>query len=402
MRVLFADKLVDRARVRLASNGFEVRAEPSLKGATLVEVVHDWRPEVLVVRSTKVTAEVLDSSALSLVVRAGAGVNTIDLEAASSRGVFVSNCPGRNAAAVAELTLGLILAVDRHIPACTADLRAGQWNKAAYGKASGLAGRTLGLIGMGQIGQAVAHRARAFGMDVIAWSRSLTPASAEQYGVRPYDTPEDVASRADVLSVHLAATAETRGFIGPSILDAMKHDSIFVNTSRDAVVDENSLLAALDAKGIRAGLDVFSNEPSAKSGPFDHPLARHPNVVGTHHIGASTVQAQESVADEACRIIEGFLATGRPDNCVNLSSHRASTHALVVRHYDRVGVLASVLDILRSGKRNVGEMENTVFVGGGAATARIGLDGAPADALLDRITALDDVLHVSLVALSPR
>ena len=157
MRVLFADKLVDRARVRLAAAGFEVRAEPGLKGDRLVEVVQQWRAEVLVVRSTKVTAEVFDSSALSLVVRAGAGVNTIDLAAASSRGVFVSNCPGRNAAAVAELTLGLILAVDRHIPACTADLRAGTWNKAAYGKARGLKGRILGLVGMGQIGRAVAR-----------------------------------------------------------------------------------------------------------------------------------------------------------------------------------------------------------------------------------------------------
>jgi D-3-phosphoglycerate dehydrogenase len=336
------------------------------------------------------------------VVRAGAGFNTIDIDAASGRGVFVANCPGRNADAVAELTLGLILAADRHIADCVADLRAGRWNKGAYSKAGGLKGRTLGILGMGMIGREVARRARAFGMEVVAWSRSLDDEKAEAWAVERALRPEDVAERADVVSVHLAASQQTRGLVGRSIFDAMKHGALFVNTSRADVVDEDALLAALDSKGLRAALDVFSGEPSGKSADFEHPLAAHPSVIGTHHIGASTAQAQESVADEACRIIEVFRETGRAPNCVNLSRRSASTHALVVRHLDRVGVLAQVLAILRADQRNVGEMENTVFVGGGAASARIGLNGAVSADAIARIEAIEEVLHTSCVELQER
>ena len=402
MRVLFADKLVDRARVRLASAGFEVRVEPAVKGSSLLAVVQEWEPEVLVVRSTRVAAEVLESASLSLVVRAGAGVNTIDLGTASARGVFVANCPGRNADAVAELTLGLILAVDRHIADAAQDSRRGLWNKGEYSRAAGLKGRTLGLLGMGRIGQQVAVRARAFGMHVVAWSRSLDADRAALFGVERADRPEDVASRADVLSVHLAASPATQGLIGRSVFDAMRHGSMFINTSRADVVDEEALLAALDSKQLRAGLDVFSGEPSSKQAEFSHPLCAHPSVVATHHIGASTAQAQEAVADEACRIVEEFRSTGRVPNCVNLSTRSASTHALVVRHRDRVGVLAEVLGILRADGRNVGEMENTVFVGGGAATARIGLDGAVSTGAMAMITGLQAVLHSSCVTLMER
>lgn len=400
MRVLFADRLVDRARVRLAAQGFEVRAEASLAGDALVEAVATWQPEVLVVRSTKVGEAVLDAGPLSLVVRAGAGVNTIDVAAASRRGVFVTNCPGKNADAVAELAIGLMVACDRQIADNVSELRAGRWAKGRFSKAHGLRGRTLGVIGLGQIGEEVARRAMAFGMPVIAWSRGLTDERAEALGIRRFGSPEEVAQRADVLSVHLAATQQTRGFIGTSVFDAMKHGAIFLNTARSEVVDEVALRRALDEKGIRAGLDVFADEPAGNDGAFDHPLAKHPSVTGTHHIGASTTQAQEAVADEACRIIEVFRATGRAPNCVNLEPRGTSTHALVVRHRDRVGVLAGVLAALRAANRNVGAMENMLFVGGGAASARIGLDGRPDDDALAAIAALPDVLHVSVVELS--
>lgn len=400
MRVLFADKLVDRARVRLASQGFEVRAEAGLSGDSLVDAVRSWKPEVLVVRSTKVSAAVMDGGALSLIVRAGAGVNTIDVPAASTRGIFVTNCPGKNADAVAELAIGLMVAVDRQIADNTIDLRNGRWAKGRYSKAHGLRGRTLGILGLGQIGEETAKRAKAFGMPVIAWSRSLTDERAEALGIRRFASPEEVAQRADVLSVHLAATQQTKGFVGSSVFEAMKHGAIFLNTSRSEVVDEAALRQALDTKGIRAGLDVYSGEPSGNDGEFHDPLAKHPSVTGTHHIGASTNQAQEAVADEACRIIEVFRATGRAPNCVNLEERGTSTHALVVRHLDRVGVLAAVLGALRGANRNVGAMENTIFTGGGAASARIGIDGAPDEATVAAISALPDVLHVSVVQLS--
>lgn len=394
MRVLFADKLSDRARVRLASAGFEVLVEPDLAGEALAQRVAEAGAEVLVVRSTKVDAAVIAAPELSLVVRAGAGVNTIDLDAASERGVFVSNCPGKNADAVAELTIGLLVAVDRHLAAADGDLKAGRWNKKAYSKADGLAGRRIGILGLGDIGRGVAKRAAAFGMEVHGWSRSLTPETAASLGIVYHDDPTDLAATVDVLSVHLALTPATRGFVGPSLLGALRHGAILLNTSRAEVVDEDALLEALESRELRAGLDVFSDEPKA-TGPFDHPLARHPRVTGSHHIGASTEQAQQAVADEAARVIEVFRATGRAPNCVNLQPRQVSSHVLVVRHLDRVGVLAGILETLKTAELNVGAMENTIFVGGGAASARIGVDGAPDPTVLAAIRGLPHVLYAS-------
>lgn len=399
MRVLFADKLPDRARVRLASVGFEVRSEPKLDGDSLAARLAEWDPEILVVRSTKVEARHASAGRrLSLVVRAGAGVNTIDVAACSSRGIYVTNCPGKNAVAVAELTMGLLLALDRRIPDEVADLRAGRWNKSRYSAANGLKGRTLGLLGAGDIGRAVARRAAGFGMKVLAWSRSLTDERAAEWNLVRLATPEEVARRADVVSVHLALTKETRGLVGESVFHAMKHGALFLNTSRAEIVDEAALLRALDEKGVRAGLDVFSNEPPGGEAVFDHPLAKHPSVYGTHHVGASTEEAQEAVGDEVCRIVEAFRDQGLVLNGVNSEAPSAATHRVTVRHLDRVGVLAAVLGCLREASINVQKMENAIFPGG-AALARIEVAAEPPPAVVERLNAVENVLDVSVVAL---
>jgi D-3-phosphoglycerate dehydrogenase len=399
MRVLFADKLPDRARVRLASGGFEVRTEPKLDAEALRDRLAEWDPDVLVVRSTRVTAaHATAGRKLSLVVRAGAGVNTIDVAACSSRGIFVSNTPGKNAVAVAELTLGLLLALDRRIPDGVADLRAGRWAKGRYSAASGLKGRTLGIIGLGDIGLAVARRARAFGMKVVGWSRSFTEQKAAELEIERARSLEDLAARSDVVSVHLALTKETHGLVGESVFGTMKHGSLFLNTSRAEVVDDRALLHALDTKGIRAGLDVFPDEPTGNEGDFDSVLAKHPSVYGTHHIGASTDEAQEAVGDEVCRIIETFRGEGRVLGGVNSLVRSAATHRVTVRHRDEVGVLAAVLGVLREGNINVQEMENVVFPGG-AAIARIQVSTPPEAAEVSRLEAIPQVLHVSVVAL---
>jgi D-3-phosphoglycerate dehydrogenase len=398
MRVLLADKLPDRARTRLASHGFEVRAEPKLEGSSLRERIEEFDPEVIVVRGTKVErAHIEAGRSLSLVVRAGAGVNTIDLAACSERGVFVSNCPGKNAVAVAELAMGLIVALDRRIPDNVADLRAGKWAKGEYSKANGLKGRCLGILGFGDIGRELAQRANGFGMSVIAWSRSLTVGKAASYGVDTLSSPEAVAARADVLSVHLALTPETRGLVGESVFKALRPGASFVNTARAEVVDNDALLAAIDARNLRVALDVFPGEPSGSEGAFDHPLTRHPRVYGTHHIGASTEEAQEAVAQEMCRIVETYRTTGRVPNCVNLATSSHADHVMIVRHRDRVGVLAGVLTVLREASINVEEMENTIFAGGNAATARIQVVGRPGAEIADRIAAQEHVLHVTVV-----
>ncbi len=398
MKVLVADKFEAAGLDGLAGLGCEVLYEPKLEGESLGQRLSDARPEVLVVRSTKVTAAEIDRAAsLALIVRAGAGVNTIDLRAASARAIAVSNCPGKNSVAVAELAWGLILALDRRIPEQTRDLAAGVWNKAEYGKAKGIAGRRLGVVGVGAIGTEVIHRARSFGMDVLAWSRSLDAYGAARLGVTRASSLLDLARESDVVTVHLALTKETKGLLGPEFFEAMRDGAFFVNTSRGEVVQQAALEAAIEKKGIRAGLDVFEKEPSGGTGAFEDPIAKKPGVVGTHHVGASTEQAQNAIAAETVRIVETFLNSGEVPNAVNLSDRTPATHLLSIRHRDRVGVLAHIFAVLKEAGINVEETENVVFAGAEAACARIQIDRAPDASVLRRIeTGSPDVFSVML------
>ncbi|AKV01965.1 D-3-phosphoglycerate dehydrogenase [Labilithrix luteola] len=400
MKVLVADKFEDSGRRGLAEIGCEVAYEPDLSSETLADAVRQSEAEVLVVRSTEVKRAALETGRLGLVVRAGAGYNTIDVEAASERGIWVANCPGKNAVAVAELAFALMLALDRRVADNTTDLRNGKWNKKEYGKARGLYGRTLGVLGTGTIGREVIARARAFGMPVVAWSRSLTAAAARELGVVAVGSPTEVAAASDVVSVHLALKPETRGLVSDGVFASMRPGTIFINTARAEITDQHALERAVNERGIRAGLDVFAEEPSGGTGNVDAPIFRLPNVIGTHHIGASTDQAQEAIADETVRVVRLYKETGRPANVVNLAKKSPATHLLAVRHYDRVGVLAAVFDCLKKGGINVQETENIVFEGARAAIARIHVDRAPSGEVLSSLrTCTDDILDVSLVAL---
>jgi len=292
-----------------------------------------------------------------------------------------------------------MLALDRRIPDNVQDARQGLWNKALYSKAEGIKGKTLGVVGVGNIGEAVIARAQALEMNVVAWSRSLTAAHAEVLDVIRVDSPLEVAKNADIVSLHVASTPETKHLADRAFFEAMRPGALFINTTRGAVVDEDALRWALEEKQIRAGLDVFDGEPAGKEGPFEHPLAAHPGVYVTHHIGASTEQAQDATAAEAVRIVNTYAATGKVPNCVNMEAHSPATHLLTVRHLDKVGVLAAVLDEVRKADWNVQEMENLVFEGAKAACARIRFAGAPNNEVLERINDHGDVLAVSLIEL---
>jgi D-3-phosphoglycerate dehydrogenase len=401
MRVLIADKFEQSGRDGLTALGCDVLYEPGLKDQALAGRVAESKPDVLIVRSTKVTEPILAAGPLKVVVRAGAGYNTIDVAAASRRGIYVSNCPGKNSIAVAELAFALILALDRRIPDNVVALRAGQWNKAEFSKARGLLGRTLGLLGLGRIGSEMIPRAHAFGMKVVAWSRSLTPQTAAALGIERKDSPLEVAAAADIVSVHVAMTPDTKGLCSAEFFRNMKPGAYFINTARGEVVDEEALKNAMREEGIRAGLDVFASEPSGGTGEFKSDLTQSAGVLyGTHHIGASTDQAQEAIAAETVRIVRSFLETGRVPNVVNLAKKTPATCTLVVRHLDRPGVLASVLDAISGVKINVQEMENVVFEGAEAAVARINLETEPAQGTLERIRAANaDILELSLIRL---
>jgi D-3-phosphoglycerate dehydrogenase / 2-oxoglutarate reductase len=403
MKILIADKFEQSGRDGLQALGCDISFQPDLKDDALVEAIANQQPDVLVVRGTKVTEPMLAAGPLKLIVRAGAGYNTIDVAGASRRGIYVSNCPGKNSIAVAELAFALILAVDRRIADSVIALRAGEWNKKEFSKARGLFGRTLGLVGLGQIGQEMIPRARAFGMPVIAWSRSLTPEKAEALGVERMATPLDVARAADVVSVHVALKPDTKGMIDSEFFDAMRDGAYFINTSRGDTVDQQALVDAIHAKGIRAGLDVFAIEPTSAVADFEDPIGNETHVYGTHHIGASTDQAQEAIAAETVRIVKSFKETGQVPNVVNLAQRTPATHRLVVRHRDRPGVLAQVLEAIKAEQINVQEMENIVFEGAEAAVARINLDRAPSGATLERLRSGNaDVIELNVLEIQEK
>ncbi len=394
MKVLIADRLSRKTEEALRELGATLQVQPDLTADELPAAIGDV--QVLVVRSTRVTAATIAAGArLSLIVRAGAGVNTIDVEAASQRGIYVTNCPGKNSAAVAELTIGLLIACDRRIVDATSDLRGGRWRKKEYGKARGLRGRTLGVLGVGMIGKEVIRRAQGLGMQVAAWSRSLTPTVADELRVAYCASPLEVAPRSDAVSIHVAAAPETNGMVGREFLNAMKDGAILINAARGEVVDRAAMLEAIRQKGLRVGLDVFADEPKSGEAPFpDSELAQL--VTATPHIGASTDEASEAIAEEVVRIVRSFRETGKPVNTVNMCARSPATHSLVVRHYNRVGVLAGILDLLREEGINVEEMENTIFAGAKAACCTVQLDTAPSERVLAILSRHDAILQVSL------
>ena len=398
MRVLFADSVSESTVTRLEERGHTCVVDAGLKAEELAASLGGV--DALVVRSTRVGREVFErADRLALVIRAGAGTNTIDTEAAAARGVLVANLPGRNAAAVAELTMGLLIAVDRRIVDATVDLRSGRWDKKTYSAARGLLGTTIGILGLGSIGLEVAQRASAFGMHVLALAKpdrhADVVARAEDLRIDMVDSLSELLPACDTVSLHLPSSPATVGLVDRSFLELMRPGSILLNTSRGELVDEDALLEALDGRGIRAGLDVYADEPGAGAAEWVSRLAQHPRVVGTHHIGASTQQAQDAIADGVVEIIDAFVKGDTP-NCVNLTPSRIGSATLTVRHLDRVGVLAHVLDLLSRNRLNVEQMQNRVFRGGDAAVATIDVAGPPlSEDLLADLGSLPDVFGVS-------
>jgi D-3-phosphoglycerate dehydrogenase / 2-oxoglutarate reductase len=395
-RVLVADNLSEKLFAPLIESGVAVEFRSDLNAETLPTAIKGAR--VLVVRSTEVTKQTIEAAdVLSLIVRAGSGTNTIDVGAASAHGIYVANCPGKNSVAVAELAIGLMVALDRRIPDNVAELKQGKWNKGLYSKARGLKGRSLGLVGFGSIAREVASRARAFGMRVSAHSRSLNEDGAAELGVARAASLEAMFSSSDIISLHLPLSKETRGLVSRALLEKMREGAMLINTARAEVVDQDALLELAKSGRIRVGTDVYANEPEGKGGAFSDPLGQLPNVYGTHHIGASTDQAQQEIALATVNIVRRFLERGEPENAVNVLLTPPIQGTLVVRHLDRVGVLASVLSTLKVANINVETMENVIFAGGVAASARIRLAQRPGAEIVEQVRRLENVLAAELI-----
>ena len=337
-RVLICDKLETSGIELLTAAGIEVDNRPGLTGDALKEAIR--AADAVIVRSaTKITAELLENPGkLRAIARAGAGTDTIDVAAATRKGIVVMNTPGGNTVSAAEHTVALMFALARHVAAGDATLRAGKWDRNKFMGVQ-LAGKTLGIIGFGRIGREVAHRALGIGMSVLAFDPMITPEKMADLGYTPAASIADMLPKVDFLTLHTPMTAETKGLIGAAELGQMKKSARVLNVARGGIIDEAALASALKGGTIAgAGVDVFSTEPPAA----DNPLLTAPNVVLTPHLGASTVEAQETVAVEAAQLLADFLLRGVVANAVNMAAmDRAELDAL--KHYVdlayRLGVL---------------------------------------------------------------
>jgi len=311
-KILIADKFPDKYLDELKNLDVEVENSPKLGEKDLETAAKD--ATILVVRSTVVNKTTINNASnLKIIIRAGAGVNNIAIPAASAKGVAVANCPGKNSVAVAELAIGLMVSLDRRLPDNVSEFRNGKWNKAEYSKAEGLKGKTLGVVGVGNIGGEVAKRATAFDMKVYGYDIVRLDDVQLEY----LDTIEELLPKCDVISIHLPANDKTKGIINKDLFGLMKQNAFLINTSRHAVIDEAALIDAMKEKNLRVALDVFKDEPEGKTGDVSSSFTSNPNVYVTHHIGASTTQAQNAVAEETINIIKHFVDGGVVDNCVN-------------------------------------------------------------------------------------
>jgi D-3-phosphoglycerate dehydrogenase len=392
IKILVADKFPDKYIQEMKDLDLEVVYNPKLGEKDLPEAAKD--ADIIVVRSTVVNEETINSGKkLNLIIRAGSGVNNINIAAANKKGVYVANCPGMNAVAVAELAIGLMISLDRFIPDNVSDFNKGTWAKDKYSKGKGLKGKTLGLIGVGNIGKQVAKRALAFEMNV--YGKDITRIEGVQ--IKDFSEMDQLLPLCDVVSIHLPATPQTKGLFNKQMFSYMKDGAYLINTSRQDIIVEDDLLEAIKEKNIRYACDVFKGEPEAKSGAVTSKLQNNPNIYVTHHIGASTEQAQDAVAEETIRIIKHFVHSGVIDHWVNRAKITDAHYQLVVKHYDKPGVLASVLDVIRTGNINIEEIENIIFEGGIAACCTLKLQTAATAEMLKKVSENPNVISVSHV-----
>jgi D-3-phosphoglycerate dehydrogenase len=348
-KVLIADDLSPKAvEVLSAHPDVAVEVKQGLKGPQLIEALKGVQG--LAVRSaTKVTAEVLEGAVdLKIVGRAGIGVDNIDVKAASRRGVIVMNTPSGNAVTTAEHALFLLCSLARHIPQATASMKAGKWDKKRF-SGTELFDKTLGVVGLGNIGRIVADRALGLKMKVIAYDPFITAEAAERLGVEVVSL-EDLWKRADAISIHTPLTADTKGLVGKDALAKMKEGVLIVNAARGGIVDEAALKDALDSgKVAGAALDVFVEEPP----PKDHPLVLHERVICTPHLGASTEEAQEKVAVEVAEQLLAYLTRGEVKNAVNVPQVAAEHMPRLAPYLELASKMGLLLGQLAHGAQSI-------------------------------------------------
>jgi len=401
MKIVVADLFSQDGIEEMKKMGHDVVYQPKVVGADFVKLMAEQKPIVLVVRSKKVTKEVIDADPkLEFVIRAGAGVDTIDVEYCAKKGVYVSNCPGKNSVAVAELTMGIMVAIDRRIAENDRLLKEGKWEKGMFAECNGLKGRTLGLLGIGFIGKEVCKRALAFDMKVIAWDIFISKEDMAAMGATKVETAQDIAKNADIISIHLPAVKDTIKMVNKDFLNLMKPESVLINCARANLVVEEDILDRLEKqKNFWYGADVFPNEPAEKKAAYDNKLAKHPKVVGTHHIGASTKEAETAIGIEAVRMVKEYGAMKKVNNCVNLANDIKNTHSISVKYANSVGALPNILALFNKYNLKIEELKNEVFKDRHACVASIHFTGdiAKKDELVGELAKSTGVLDATFI-----
>lgn len=397
MRILVACELPQSARDELEGLGVDLRYEPGLTPERLRAAVPGV--SVLVYDTLRIGPEVIErGDALQMLLHAGPGPGDIAVEAASHAGIFISNCPTQHAAAVAELTLGLILALDRRIVDQTLALREGRWARGELLDARGLAGRTLGILGYGPAGRAVAQMARCLRMRVLAWNPTAIPEAGTEHGVALRAWPRELAREADIITIQSFEGAAPSLVIDAEFLQNMQPGAYLIHVGASGVVDESALAKAIEERQLRVALDAYGSEPAADTGRIRSRLLELPGVIGTQHAAEHSEQARRAIAEEVVRIVRSFLVSGEVLNCLNLLERSPATWQLFIRARDVVGVMASVLDVVRADGINVEEITSRVFLGARAAWCTVALDERPSNETVDAIRALEGVLYCELRA----
>lgn len=399
MKILVGCNLPESALSELRSLGTEVLYEPKLTTERIERLIPDVA--VLVVCRTRVSPEVIAASkALQIIVRAGTDTANIAIAEASAAGIFVANCPHKDAIAIAELTFGLLLALDRRVVQNAVALREGVLDEPETIEALGLAGRTLGILGFGPVEQEIAKRARAFGMNLLAWSPTLTPELAAASNVEFCAWPRELARQSDVVTVYAPQQESDQMLVDAEFLQNLHAGAYIVYVGHPAAVDETALARVAKARNLGVAYDISAPQVAGSdTSRFKSRLQTLPNVIGTHHLADRTQQAHQATADEVVRIVREFLVSGEVVNCVNLLERSPATWQLILRLKDTVGVLASIMDHVRNDGINVEEVSSRVFTGAQAGCCTIALDERPSAEALSAIRELEGVLHLELRAL---
>lgn len=397
MRILVACELPPATVAQLESLASAVTVRPVAKPQQLYEDLTDVG--ILIVDKLRISAETISrATGLQMIVRAGPGPGDIAIEEASTAGIFVTNVPDMHATAIAELTFGLILALDRQLVENINASRERRWIRSELTKARGLAGRTLGILGYGPVGRLVARRALAFEMRVVAWSPMFGPGLPEEQDVTFCDWPRELARMSDVVTVHEVPDAEEQTLVDAEFLESLPPDAYLIHVGQPGAVDEAALAAAVGARNLRVAVDLRAGEPRGETARYRWRLGDDPRVIATQNIGPLTEQAQQAAADEVVRIVRAFVTSGEVRNCLNLAERSPATWQLVLRVRDQVGIMAAILEAIRADGINVEEITSRVFTGAKAACCTIALNERPSTEALDVVRALPDVLHLELRA----